>query len=152
MRTLKRIPVTREGLEKFIQEMHDLREERKDAVIRLKTARDLGDLSENGLYKGARQNLTRIDGRIRQLDLMIKLADVQESEKGEIGLNAKVVIENDGKKRTFQIVGTYEADPLQNKISLSSPIGKALYGKKAGETAVLDLPTGKKHFKILSIS
>ncbi|MCF1193629.1 hypothetical protein LRR18_18745, partial [Mangrovimonas sp. AS39] len=84
MRTLKRIPVTREGLEKFIQEMHDLREERKDAVIRLKTARDLGDLSENGLYKGARQNLTRIDGRIRQLDLMIKLADVQESEKGEI--------------------------------------------------------------------
>lgn len=152
LRKLRRIPITKAGYEALLAEQIELKEKRKQAVINLKVARDMGDLSENGLYKGARFALNGIDGRLRQLDMQIKLADIQEAEAGKIGLESTVVL-NDGKAdRTFQIVGTYEADPLQGKLSLSSPLGKLLIGKKVGDNVELQTPSGKTVYTIKKIS
>lgn len=150
-RKLTRIPITQTGFEALVAEQIALKEKRKVAVINLKTARDMGDLSENGLYKGARFALNGIDGRLRQLDMQIKLAEIQSAEKGEIGLDSKVELFDGKKKFEYQIVGTYEADPLQHKISLSSPLGKSLMGKKVGQTVQIQTPTKTTEYTIKKI-
>lgn len=151
-RPLKRIPITQNGFEALLVEQAELKEKRKAAVINLKTARDMGDLSENGLYKGARFALNGIDGRLRQLDMQIKLAEIQTAEKGEIGLESKVELFDGRSKVEYQIVGTYEADPMQHKISLSSPLGKSLMGKKVGDKVKIQTPTKTTEYTIKKIS
>ena len=151
IRKLTRIPITKSGFDSLLTEQRELKEKRKTAVINLKTARDMGDLSENGLYKGARFALNGIDGRLRQLDIQIKLADIQSSEKGIVGLGSGVVIFNGQRSTEYQIVGTYEADPLNLKISVSSPLGKILIGRVEGDEVYLLTPKGKKEYKIKKI-
>jgi transcription elongation factor GreA len=152
MQKIKRIPVTKEGFEKLQNELLTLQKERPQAVKNLSEARSMGDLSENGLYTAAKARLRSIDSQLFRLDIQIKLADIIEnSEVGKAGLNSKVIIENENLKREIHIVGDYEADPILNKISQNSPLGKALMGKRVGETLEFSAPKGIIKFKVTSV-
>jgi transcription elongation factor GreA len=149
---IKRIPVTREGFEVLKKELLELQNQRPQAVKNLSEARSMGDLSENGLYTAAKAKLRSIDSQIFRLDIQIKLADIIEiSETGKVSLNSKVIIENENLKRELHIVGDYEADPVLNKISQNSPLGKALMGKRMGEIFEFHAPKGIIKFKITSV-
>lgn len=128
-------------------------EKRPDAVTRLSNARSQGDLTENSEYAAAKQDLAFIDGRIAELEIVLHEAKVISShstKKVDVGCKVTLVI---GKKREiFTIVGEWEADPLQKKISHSSPLGKALIGKKVGEQVEVEAPAGKINYKILTIN
>ena len=140
-RPLRRIKTTQEGLQKLKAELEQLTADRPNAVKELTRARELGDLSENGLYTAAKARLRSIDGQLRRLDAQIKLADVVETQK--------FLVEQDGKQVEYEIVGDYEADPANHKISAFSPIGSQLKGKKTGDVITITTPGGSKTLKIL---
>ena len=103
----------------------------REAVTRLASARELGDLSENSEYAAAKQDLSFIDGRILELEEIIHQAKVVTSHgKSHVDVGSKVTLHIDGRKEAFTVVGEWEADPALKKISHSSPLGKALLGKK----------------------
>ena len=152
MRQIKRIPVTKEGFENLQKELAELQASRPAAVKTLSEARAMGDLSENGLYTAAKARLRSIDSQLFRLDIQIKLADIQDSSsKNEIGIGSKVKVSDGNVVKTFHVVGDYEADPLNGKISQNSPLGKALLGKKIGQSAEFQAPMGTVSYKILSI-
>lgn len=151
MKQLKRIPFTKEGFEKIKFDYEALKSSRPEAVETLRRARDLGDLSENGLYKAARAQLSSIDSRLSRLEILIKLADVQESKPGIIGVGSRVSLREGDNETTYVIVGEYEVNPKEKKISTASPIGRALVGKKVGDTVEISLPTKKFNLTIKSI-
>ncbi|RJQ26185.1 transcription elongation factor GreA [Candidatus Parcubacteria bacterium] len=151
MRKLRRIPFTKEGLENLKIEYQKILDERPNAVKTLADARELGDLSENGLYKAARARLSSIDANLRRIDITIKLAEVEEPEKGIVGVGSKVFVNDGEKNRDFSVVGKYETDPLRSKVSDESPIGRALMNKKVGDVVNIHTPKGKISFKILKI-
>ncbi len=148
---MKLIRFTKEGLEKVKREYEELLVIRKPAVLELKRAREMGDLSENGLYHAAKANLRSIDSRTRRLSNMIKLADVYEAPKNQIGIGSKVIVSDQGKETEYDIVGDYEADPLKHKISPNSPIGRALVGKKLGDEIEITTPRGTVKLQIKKI-
>jgi len=152
MKTIKRIPVTREGFENLKKELENLTKERPQAVKNLSEARNMGDLSENGLYTAAKSRLRSIDSQMFRLDIQIKLADVIEGGGNAISIGSKVIVKDGDAKKEFHVVGDYEANPREGKISQYSPLGRALMGKKKGEIAVFEAPSGKISYTILSIS
>lgn len=147
------ILMTKEGLKKLQNELEILQNERPAAVLELKNARELGDLSENGRYKAARAKLSSIDARLRSLSHTIRFAKVKEVNSSlhivDIGLT--VYLENRDGVFEYKIVGEFEANPIEKKISHHSPLGRALLGKKVGETVSVETPQGEKSFKIKSI-
>ncbi len=140
---MRLIKFTTEGLKKVRGEHRKLLSERPSAVKELSRARELGDLSENGLYHTAKANLRSIDGRLRRLAFQIKLANLVPSKK--------FLVEQDGKQIEYQIVGDFEADPSQNKISANSPIGSSLANKNSGDTVQIPTPKGTLTLKILEV-
>ena len=153
MDTIAKIVLTKDGLNELKKE-HDslVNIKRPEAVIRLANARSQGDLSENSEYTAAKQDLAFIDGRIAELDLVIHEAKVVNTHsKQKVNVGCKVTLHVNGKKDVFTIVGEWEADPVQKKISHSSPLGEALIGKKVGEKVEVDAPAGKILYKILHI-
>ncbi len=153
----KKIYLTKEGLEELKKEYEQLvKERRPEVVVRLSIARDMGDLSENAEYTAAREELSFIDGRIDELEEIIKQAVLisQISSKGAktVNIGSKVTVKLDGKKEIFTVVGEWEADPKEKKISHASPLGKALMGKGIGEHVEVQAPAGKILYTILSIS
>lgn len=152
MRKIQPISFTKEGLENIKKEYEALLAERPQAVKNLTDARNMGDLSENGLYKGTRARLSSIDATLRRLKNTIKLAVVEKvMTNGTIGIGSEVTVSDGKKNRIFYIVGTYESDPASNKISAYSPIGRALMGKKAEEEVEISTPAGIVHYNILEI-
>ncbi len=145
--------LTKEGLEELRLEHEDLlKTKRPAAVQRLSDARDNGDLSENSEYAAAKQDLSFIDGRIAELEEILHGAKVVTNHtKSHVDVGSKVTLHINGKKDVYSLVGEWEADPMNKKISHSSPLGKALLGKKAGETVEVEAPAGKIVYKILSI-
>lgn len=147
--------VTKEGLENLKKELKELIDvKRPEIAKRIKTARDNGDISENAEYDAARQEQAFIEGRISELEEIVKTAKVSEAKpnaKGEVFVGAKVTVHIDGDKEIFYIVGAPEANPMQKKISHESPLGSALLGKKVGDTIQVEAPVGKLSYKILSI-
>jgi transcription elongation factor GreA len=145
--------LTKEGLAELKAEYEELLNIKRPLVVtRLSDARDLGDLSENSEYAAAKQDLSFIDGRISELEEILHGAKVVSShKKGMIDVGCKVTLHVNGKKDVFSVVGEWEADPLQKKISHSSPLGKALLGKKEGDRVEVDAPVGKLVYKILAI-
>lgn len=143
---------TREGLESAKQKLAALRESRPGAVETLKHARELGDLSENGLYKGARARLSSIDSQIAWLDNLVARATVVEATTdGTVGIGKTVVIKQNGETRIVQIVGEYEVDPLRGKISHKSPLGMALLGRKSNEEITVSVPAGTTRYTIIKV-
>lgn len=148
-----KILLTKDGLRELKEEYQDLVDKKRpDAVDRLANARSEGDLTENSEYTAAKQDLAFIDGRIAELKLILSEAKVVSSHsKKKVDVGCKVTLHVNGKKDIFTIVGEWEADPLQKKISHSSPLGKALLGKKPGDKVEVEAPAGKLLYKILHI-
>ena len=145
--------LTKEGLVELKKEYEELvKTKRPIAVVRLSEARENGDLSENSEYSDAKEDLSFIDGRIAELEELLHGAKVVTSHgKTHIDVGSKVTLHINGQKDVFHLVGEWEADPMNKKISHSSPLGKALMGKKAGDVAEVDAPAGKILYKIVSI-
>jgi len=148
-----KIPFTQAGYNKIVAELSELTDtKRQGAVTRLAKARAMGDLSENSEYLGAKEELAFVEGRIKEIKTLIERAEITSKKATDgIDLGNTVIVEKDGVKNTYTIVGEFEADPLQKKLSSTSPIGKALLGKKQGEIVHIDVPAGTLTFKILKI-
>jgi transcription elongation factor GreA len=150
----KRKPVhmTQDGVAKFQKEYDDLVAERPTAVEHLKKARELGDLSENGYYKASRARLSYIDSRLLHLSGLLKTVNViTSSQNTTIGLGNTVILDSDGVKKTYMIVGRFEANPSEGKISDVSPLGKLLLGKQLGDSVEIIVPAGKKVYTVEEI-
>lgn len=146
--------MTADGLEKLKNELNELLQVRRPAVAqRIKDAREMGDISENAEYDAARQEQAFVEGRISELEEVIKNAQVISDEKdnGVVRIGSKVTVRVDSGEETFYIVGAQEANPLENKISHESPIGASLVGKKVGESLEVEAPLGKVTYKIIKI-
>lgn len=151
MKQLKRIPITRAGYEKLKSDYEELKSKRPHAVETLSDARRLGDLSENGLYTAAKARLRSIDSQLFRLSMQIKLADIHEGGGDIIRVGSKVLVSDGKRERIFEIVGDYEANPLNDKISTRSPIGKGLVNKRAGDSIIVRTPNGSVSYKILKV-
>lgn len=147
--------VTGEGLKELKEELRVLTEEKRPALIdRVATARAHGDLSENSEYTAAREDLAFVEGRIEEIEVLIakaKLIKNNHSANNEVVLGCKVTVKVNNKEQTFEVVGEWEADPLEQKISHTSPLGQALLGKKKDEKVEIEAPAGKVTYHILKI-
>jgi transcription elongation factor GreA len=146
------IYMTQEGLDNLREELKDLVEVKKpENALRIKTARDQGDVSENAEYSIAREEQTKIDIRISELENILKRARVATSNNEKVAIGTKVKVHVEGSDEEFHIVGEPEADPLANRISHESPLGSLMVGKKVGDIFELEIPTGKIKYKIVEI-
>ena len=153
----KKIYLTEEGLEDLKKELNELTKVKRPTVVsRVSDARNLGDLSENAEYVAARDELSFIDGRIDELEELLRQATLISQSvkhtKGIVQLGSQVALTINGKKEIFTVVGEWEADPAEKKISHESRLGKALLGKSIGETVEVEAPVGKISYKITSVS
>lgn len=146
------IKVTKEGYKKLKEELEKLIKKRPDVLVRMVAAREQGDLSENAGYHAAKEELGYIDRRLRELKLMLRFANViGEGTSNIVSLGSKVVVDNGTGPIEFAIVGNIEANPSEKKMSDESPIGKALIGKKVGDTVEVEIPDGTVTYKVLEI-
>lgn len=133
----KQYRLTKEGIAELKAEHSSLIAKRVEVAEAIKTARDQGDLSENAEYQSARTEQERLEARISEIEHILANSDVIKKPKGDskVQIGSSVTLKgSNGKEMHFQVVGTVEADPLNGKISDESPIGKALLGKKVGDT------------------
>lgn len=151
---MKKTQLTQEGFDTLKKEYEELTKVKKPyAVERLHKARSMGDLSENSEYTAAKEELAFVDGRILEIEEILKNVEIVENHlsSNKIELGTSVTVEVNGKKELFQIVGEFEADPMSKKLSHTSPIGQALLGKKRGEWIEVEVPAGKIKYKIVEI-
>lgn len=148
--------VTVEGLEKLNEELKKLRTvDRQVTVKRMAAARELGDLSENADYHDAREQLAFIEGRIQELEQTIKHAQVVTAKAGGsevIQIGSKVVLQMDKQSVSYELVGANEGDPAAGKLSMESPVGSALIGRKAKEQVSVATPGGTIQYIITSVA
>lgn len=152
----KKIYLTREGLAELKREYDELtNKKRPDVLERVTQARNMGDLSENAEYVAAREELTFIDGRIDELEIILKQAVVIregiKTSNHAVKLGSTVTLYSNGKKEIFTVVGEWEADPTNKKISHESPLGKVLLNKRVGEKVQVEAPAGKITYSVISI-
>lgn len=151
----KKIYLTKEGLAELKKEYNELANKKRPGVLaRVTQARNMGDLSENAEYVASREELTFIDGRIDELEVILKQAVIIRDAKTSnhaIKLGSTVTLHSNGKKEIFTVVGEWEADPENKKISHESPLGKVLIGKKVGEKVQVEAPAGKITYAVISI-
>ena len=148
--------LTQEGIDKLSKELAQLKgPTRKELAAKLKSAIEMGDLSENADYKKAKEDQGFIEGRIQELEETLKRAMVieqKENASGLIEIGSTVVIKEEGfEEEEIQIVGSKESDPGYGKLSYESPIGKALLNHKVGDIVRVKTPTGGINFKIIQI-
>ncbi|OGM08736.1 transcription elongation factor GreA [Candidatus Woesebacteria bacterium RBG_16_36_11] len=147
--------ITKEGLEVLQKELDVLLETKRPKLVeRLAFARNQGDLSENNDYQTAKEELEFLDGRIAELEEVLKNVVIVQAKNGHkslVEVGTKVTLKVDGEKQIYFVVGDWEADPKEKKISHTSPLGKALVGKKIGEKIEVEAPAGKLKYEILSI-
>lgn len=147
--------ITKQGLEKLKKELEELKTtKRKELAERLRAAIAMGDLSENFDYKDAKDQQVFLEDRIKELSEMIYSAVVVSKNKDSniVQLGSNVVLKDGKEKFSYEIVGATEADPISGKLSIDSPIGQALVGKKVGDTAIVETPQGKTSYTIISTS
>jgi transcription elongation factor GreA len=143
---------TKRGFESLKKELEKEIAKRPLAVESLKRGREMGDLSENGLYKAAKMELGNIDRQIRHLKNLISYGRTSEPKSNDtVQLGHTITVETEIGKKEFRIVGEWEANPEDNKISIKSPIGHNLMGRRAGEIIEIRTPNGFTNYKILSI-
>ncbi|MCJ7805450.1 transcription elongation factor GreA [Patescibacteria group bacterium] len=148
------VQLTKEGFQELKVELEKLVEVKRPRLVeRISNARQQGDLSENSDYANAKEELEFLDGRIDELEGVIKNAQIVHGngKKEGIGIGTKVTLKANGKSNVFEIVGDWEADPINKKISPDSPLGMALVGKKIGEKVSVEAPAGKVTYEILAI-
>ncbi len=139
----KTVNLTKQGKEDLEKELEELISRRPQIAERLQTARAFGDLSENQEYSDARAEQKTVENRIAEIEEILKNAKIiRNVSHDKVTMGATVTVTLSGKKFTYSIVGPVEANPLEGKISDQSPIGKALMGKKVGDS--YELPNGNK--------
>lgn len=154
---MEKIPMTAEGLAPLKTELQQLKTVERYAVIKaIAEAREHGDLSENAEYHAARERQSFIEGRIIELEDVISRADVIDLTKLSgttirFGASVTVADVESDEETTYQLVGPYETDLKKNKISVQSPLGRALIGKTVGDTAEVTAPGGAKGYEVLSV-
>jgi len=153
----KKIQFTKEGHQKILAELEHLKANRHPAAKdRLARARAMGDLKENSEYHAATEDLSVIVGRIAELEEMLRWADivdeaVEKIESDLVRLGCRVLVDKAGQRDEYHIVGEFEADPMQKKLSTTSPIGQALLGKKKGDIVEIVIPSGKHTYTIVDV-
>ncbi|MBN1310899.1 MAG: transcription elongation factor GreA [Anaerolineae bacterium] len=152
-------PMTKGMLEELRAELeHKIEVERPAMAARLKTAIEMGDLSENAEYLSAKEDQGFLEGRIQELQRTIRGAEIIDESKTNdthtvrLGSRVTVVEDGEGEAETFRIVGQVEANPLEGRISQDSPVGQALVGCKVGDVVQVQAPAGKMTFKIVEIA
>lgn len=150
----KEFYVTKDGLDKLRTELDDLVQvQRKKIAVALKEAKEFGDLSENASWDDAKERQAFIEGRIAEIEHILKNSvEIAESHGDVVSVGSTVHVELETGEQQFQIVGSTEADPESGKISNESPIGKALLGKKPGDEVEVDVPAGTMVYKIKKIA
>lgn len=153
---MDQIPVTKEGYEVLSGELKNLKSVQRPAVIEaIAVAREHGDLKENAEYHAAREQQSFIEGRIMELEAVISKAQVIDPAtlNGPVKFGATVVVidEDTEEEHTYQIVGDYEADTENGKISISAPIAKAMIGKSEGDSVAVRTPKGQRDYEILEV-
>ncbi len=150
--------LTRKGYEELEQKLEYLKNvRRKEVAEQIKVARSYGDLSENAEYDEARNEQSLLEGQIQTIENQLKLAVVVEEDemnfdKVSIGAQVKVLDMEFDEEDTYKILGTVEADPMNNIISNESPMGRALMGAGVGDVVEVEAPDGVIRFKVLEIS
>ncbi len=153
----KKYVMTYEGIKKLEDELEYLKTvKRREIMEKIKVALSFGDLSENSEYDSAKNEQAFVEGRIVQLENMLKNATIVDEEEippGVVGIGSIVKVKDYDfdEEVEYLIVGSAEADPINNKISNESPVGKGLVGKKAGDVVEVQVPDGVSKYQILSI-
>ncbi len=153
---MKKTIVTKEGLQKLQDELNELKTVTRVKVGEdLKKARAFGDLSENSEYDEAKNEQAKVEGRILELEEILKNVEVIENVKvsNDVGFGSSVtVVDADGDTAVYTIVGAAEANFLEGKISNESPIGAALFGKEVGDVVTFETPAGKETLTIKDVT
>jgi transcription elongation factor GreA len=145
--------LTSEGLDKLKAELEDLKNNQRPAVIkRIEEALAQGDLKENSEYDDAKNTQGFIEGRIAEIETLVKTAEIVSGNSGNgvVDLGDSVKVKHNGSSSTFRIVGPAEADPTAGLISNESPLGQALLGKTVGDDVKVETPKGATAYKIVS--
>lgn len=153
----KPVFLTPEGRTKLKQELDFLISVKRPEVAEaIHSAKEEGDISENSAYDAAKEQQAFIEGRIMQIEQMLKNAEIIESQAatGIVVLGSKVKVVEKGSKdeENYQIVGSAEADPTKGRISNESPVGRALMGKKTGDQVVVKTPAGERQLRLVQVS
>ncbi|ABL68540.1 MULTISPECIES: transcription elongation factor GreA [Paracoccus] len=153
---MEKIPMTRAGYDQLDEELRELRSVQRPAVIRaIAEAREHGDLSENAEYHAAREKQSFVEGRIKELEMILSRAEVIDPTRlnGSIKFGATVTLvdEDSEEERTYQIVGEAEADLERGLLNIRSPLARALIGKDEGDSIEVVTPGGGKSYEIISI-
>ncbi len=154
---MDKIPMTRAGNDALNDELKQLKSVERPAVIKaIAEAREHGDLSENAEYHAAREKQSFIEGRVKELEGILSLAEVidpsQLSGTIKFGATVKLVDEDTDEEKTYQIVGEPEADIEAGKLNIKSPLARALIGKEEGDSVEVRTPGGEKAYEILEIN
>jgi transcription elongation factor GreA len=153
---MDKIPLTRTGFDKIDAELKQLKSVERPAIIAaIAEARAHGDLSENAEYHSAKEKQSFIEGRIKELEGVLSLAEVIDTARlsGSIkfGATVSLVDEDTDEEKTYQIVGEYEADIENGRLNIKSPLARALIGKTVGDSVEVRTPGGEKSYEILSV-
>src|SRR5690625_1266810 len=154
----KEVLLTREGLTRLEKELERLKTvRRREVAERIRQALDFGDISENSEYDDAKNEQAFLEGRIIELEKMLrnaKIIDESDGEEGVVGLGSKVRLKDleFGDEFEYKVVGSAEADPMNNRISNESPVGKAIMGKGPGTIVEVRAPDGILKYEILDVS
>ncbi len=154
---MEKIPLTRAGHTALDKELKILKSKERPAVIRaIAEAREHGDLSENAEYHAAREKQSFIEGRVKELEAILSLADVIDpatlSGTIKFGATVKLVNEDTDEETTYQIVGAPEANIERGLLNLKSPLARALIGKEEGDSIEVKTPGGEKNYEILDVT
>lgn len=150
--------MTRSGYEKLRSELTMLRtDSRLEIAEKLEEARAFGDLSENAEYHAAKEEQEKLEGRISRLEYKLnkaKIVDFDDIDTSHVNLGTTIQIKDLDKNtsHTYMLVGSEESDPKENKISISSPVGRAIAGKVVGDKVAVRVPKGMRHLKIMEIT
>jgi len=153
----KEVVLTEEGYEKLEKELDYLvNEKRREVAKRIKVAREFGDISENSEYDDAKNEQAFVEGRIKEIENMLRNAKVVKDDEVDdhtvnVGTTVKIKDIDSEEIFTYTLVGSAETDPLKNKISNESPIGKNLIGHKIGDEVEVEVPSGTMRYEVLSI-
>ncbi len=151
---MPKIQLTQKGFDDLKIEHEDLLKNKKPkAIERLSKARSMGDLSENSEYTAAKEELAFVEGRVREIEEILENANIVENNQtgDQVQVGSTVTVEVGGNRESFQIVGEFEADPMNKKLSQNSPIGQALINRKIGNIVEVNIPAGKIQYKIIEI-
>ncbi len=146
--------MSQQKLDALQHELRDLKDERiPELARRIDDARQMGDLSENAEYHNAREEMAWAQSRVKELQyILVNASLIASNEKSDmVQVGSIIMVEVQGKKKEFTIVGGQEADPVHGKISNESPLGEAFLGRKKGDSIEVEVPAGRQLYKIIEI-